>query len=387
MKAVKVNPDFSILFAAYQTDRGSNGGMESATRVFEALADDFRWTLLTNRKTPRTERWRAGGARVVEFGFEEEAGKFARGVQLSLAAARALTLRADILHANDIRGAQVLLPTARLRGKPLALTLRDTKPENERYGAHWKLVAHRLDALVTLSNDMVRRISERLPVPAARRHTINSIADLDLFHPPDTAARAELRERLGIGAQEVAIGMVAGVFDKKRQLDVIRDMLPLLVDLPVRLHLVGDFERTADPYARACADMVESLGLGDRVVFHGFRREVAEWLMAVDVVLVASRREGLARCMIEAMACGTPVVSFDVCSAREMLQETGAGIVVGLDDWPGLANALRELCKDPDKRATMGRAGRDAAVARFSTQKVADDWRDLYASLVKMKVQ
>lgn len=376
-----------IVFAAYQVERGSNGGMESATRIFEALADDFRWTLLTNRETPRTERWRAGGARVVQFGFEEEAGKFARGVQLSLAAARALTLRADILHANDIRGAQVLLPTAGLRGTPLALTLRDTKPQDEPYGAHWNRVAHRLDALVTLSNDMARRVAERLPVPAAKRYTVNSIVDLDLFHPPNAAARAELRERLGIGAHEVAIGMVAGVFDKKRQLDVIRDVLPLLVDLPTRLHLVGDFEPTTDRYARACADMVESQGLGERVVFHGFRRDIADWLVAVDVALVASRREGLARCMIEAMACGTPVVSVDVCSAREMLQETGAGIVVGLDDWPGLATALRALCNDPDKRATMGRAGRDAACARFSTQKVADDWRDLYARLVRMKVK
>ena len=41
--------------------------MESATQIFETLADDFRWTLLTNRETPRTERWRAGGARVVRF--------------------------------------------------------------------------------------------------------------------------------------------------------------------------------------------------------------------------------------------------------------------------------------------------------------------------------
>ncbi|WP_246156741.1 glycosyltransferase family 4 protein [Aquicoccus porphyridii] len=375
------------MFAAYQVERGSNGGMESATRIFEALADDFRWTLLTNRETPRTERWRAGGARVVQFGFEEEAGKFARGVQLSLAAARALTLRADILHSNDIRGAQVLLPAAKLSNTPLALTLRGMKPEREHYGANWYRVFRRLDALITLSDDMAQQVDGRLPVPLERIHTISSIVDLDTFRPVKSADRAEVRAKLRLEDHEIAIGLIAGVFEIKRQLDVIREVLAHLKDLPIRLHLVGDFKPTTDKYARACADMVESQGLGDRVVFHGFRRDVADWLVAVDVALVASRREGLARCMIEAMACGTPVVSVDVCSAREMLQETGAGIVVGLDDWPGLAIALRELCKDPDKRATMGRAGRDAAVTRFSTQKVADDWRDLYASLVKMKVK
>lgn len=370
-----------ILFAAYQTDRGSNGGMESATRIFEALADEFRWTLMTNRETPRTVRWRAGGAQVVRFAFDDDAGKIARGAQLGLAAARALALRADILHGNDIRGVQALLPAARLWRAPLALTLRDTKPGDERYGAHWHRVARRLDALITLSDDMARRVGDRLPVPAARRHTINSIVDLDTFRPPDPDHRAALRARLGIGAGECAIGMIAGVFDKKRQLEVIRDVLPQLAGLPLRLHLVGDFQPETEPYARACADMVAEQGLEDRVVFHGFRSDVADWLAALDIALVASRREGLARCMIEAMACGTPVVSVDVCSAREMLEPTGAGIVVGPDDWAGLTAALRALCTDPDRCAAMGRAGREAALARFSTQRVAEGWRDLYARL------
>lgn len=78
-----------ILFAAYQTDRGSNGGMESATRIFEALAGEFRWTLMTNRETPRTERWRAGGARVVRFGFDENDPSPLRRARLALASARA----------------------------------------------------------------------------------------------------------------------------------------------------------------------------------------------------------------------------------------------------------------------------------------------------------
>jgi glycosyltransferase involved in cell wall biosynthesis len=355
--------------------------MESATRIFEALAGDYRWTLMTNRETSRTARWRAGGARVVHFAFDQQAGKISRGAQLSLAAARALAVRADILHGNDIRAVQVLLPAARLRRASLALTLRDTKPEDERYGAHWRRVTRRLDALITLSDDMARRVGDRLPVPDARRRTISSIVDLDRFRPPDPAERAALRARLGIEEQECAIGMVAGVFDKKRHFEVIRDVLPRLVDMPVRLHLVGDFQPETNSYARACADVAAAQGLNDRVVFHGFRSDVADWLAAFDIALVASRREGLARCMIEAMACGTPVVSVDVCSAREMLEPTGAGIVVGLNDWSRLAATLRDLCNDPDKRVTMGRAGRDAAVARFSTRRIADDWRDLYARL------
>jgi glycosyltransferase involved in cell wall biosynthesis len=290
-------------------------------------------------------------------------------------------MRANILYVNDIRGAQALLPAALLSRRPLALSLRDTKPTEKRYGAPWHIVGQRLDAMVMLSDEMREREGNRLPVPSSRLYTINSIVDLDTFCPIEPAQRIALRARLGIGTNEHAIGMIAGVFDKKQQLQVISELLPKLVDLSIRLHVVGDFQPAANPYARACADMVAAQGLEDRVIFHGFRSNVADWLAAVDIVLVASRSEGLARCMIEAMACATPVVSFDVCSAREMLQLTGAGYVVGRDDWMGLAAAVRDLITDPDRRVAMGRAGRREALARFSTQRVAEDWNNLYMRL------
>jgi glycosyltransferase involved in cell wall biosynthesis len=378
---------YHILFIAYQTDLSSNGGMESATQIFEALSDNFYWTLMTNRKTSRTARWKVGGARVIYFAFNEKAGKTLRGAQLSLAALRTLTLRADIMHGNDIRSVQILLPAARLRSAPLALTIRGTKLEGDSYGAHWHHVVQHLNTLITLSNDMSQRIRDRLLVPAAKQKTINSIVDLDMFRPLGPDHRATQRARLGIGAKECAIGMIACVEDIKRQLEVIREVIPQLADLSVRLHLVGDFCPQSNIYARACADMVAAQGLEDRVVFHGFRSDVADWLAALDITLVASRREGLARCMIEAMACGTPVVSVDVCSAREMLVPTGAGIVVGINDWPGLTVALRSLCNDSDSRVAMGQAGRKAALAQFSTQRVAQQWRDLYVRLCETSIE
>ncbi|MBB5985656.1 glycosyltransferase [Sphingobium lignivorans] len=374
-----------ILFAAYQSGRGSNGGMESATRIFEALANDFRWTLLTNRETARTARWRAGRAEVKLFAFDEEARPSRRLWQLGLTTARAVApaRRADVLHANDIRALRILRPVAQMTRRPLAFTLRDTKPPEEQYPDHWHRAVRKLDALVTLSDDMARFVGDRLPIAQDRRHTIGSIVDLDAFSPPTVQERKALRAKLGIAPGEIAIVMAAGVFAKKRQLEVIRLVAPQLLDLPVRFHMVGDFAPETELYARTCAAVVEELGFSERVLFHGFRPDVADWLAAADIVLVASEREGLARCMIEAMACGTPVVSVDVSSAHEMLLRTGAGLVTGADDWQGLAQALRVLAADPDRRTAMGRAGRATAEARFSSAQVAQAWRQLYLGLAR----
>jgi glycosyltransferase involved in cell wall biosynthesis len=355
--------------------------MESATQIFESLSTSFRWTLMTNRDTPRTERWRRAGAEVIRFSFDENRGAVGRVIQLGQAAVRALGSRADVLHANDIRAAQILLPAASLRRGAYVLTLRDTKAEGDGYGAHWHRVAKRLDALVTLSDDMARQVAARLPVADENLFTIASIVDLDKFIPLDAQRRCTVRASLGLGDQEIAIGIVAGVFSKKRQLEVISRVLPYLEDLPVRLHLIGDFDPDADVYAKSCASAAASAGCESKVVFHGYRDDVAHWLSALDIVLVASEREGLARCMIEAMACGTPVVSMDVCSAREILEPTRAGIVVGMDDWAGMVRVLRDLCNAPSRCAAMGRAGREAAVAKFSGQEVADRWHRLYMRL------
>jgi len=360
--------------------------MESATRIFEALAEDFRWTLLTNRGTPRTERWRAGGARIMRFAFDDDASRVVRGAQLAAASAKALAIAATIgpaiLHANDIRGAQILMPTARVMPKPMALTLRDTKPPEEPYRQHWRRVTRRLNRIITLSDEMALHVAKRLPVPHEYQRTIHSIVDLDSFRPREGSERDALRTRLGIGAGELALGLVAGFVEKKRQLEVIQHLMPKLEELPLRLHLVGDFAPASDPYAKACAAAVEAGGLSERVIFHGFRSDVADWLAALDIVIVASSREGLARCMIEAMASGTPVVSFDVCSAQEMLETTGAGIVCPLDDWSAMAEGVRLLAADSVQRRAMGQVGRSTAEQTFSEDTVAEAWYDFYSELV-----
>jgi len=236
----------SILFSAFQTNRESNGGFESATQIFEALSNDFQWTLLTNRKTQHSERWEAGGARVVYVPFESDKGKFFRISQLVYTGLRAIFIGANIFHGNDIRGLQVLLPSARLKSRPLVLTLRDTKLKNEEYGRNWHTSTRSVDALVTLSNDMATRVSDRLPISQAQHRTIGSIVNLEEYRPRDSTEKAILREKLGIAKNEIAIGMVGGVLEKKRQYDVIREVIPQLTDLPIRLHIVGDFNPVSD---------------------------------------------------------------------------------------------------------------------------------------------
>jgi glycosyltransferase involved in cell wall biosynthesis len=170
---------------------------------------------------------------------------------------------------------------------------------------------------------------------------------------------------------------------KKGQLEFIRNVIPVLAASGLETWFVGDFEPGADPYAAACAAAAKPFA--DRVRFLGYRTDIPDLIRQASVVAVPSRHEGLMRGTIEAMSCGRPVVSFDVCSAREMLEEksAGAGVVLRFGDYAGMAQALIRYSSDQDARAAAGRAGSTAARVLFDADQVVEQYERVYRELVR----
>jgi glycosyltransferase involved in cell wall biosynthesis len=380
----------TVLFVVFQTENRANGGVESITQVIENL-HGIAPVVLTQADTPAAERWRRAGA-AVHVRPMRGGGRAARAAGLVKANLMVRRLvketGAAVVHCNDIRALQHAAPGARAAGAAVVFNIRDVKPPAERYGAQWRL-AQLADRILVLSREMQAALRARLPgaLPGTRASTpvefIYSIVDPAVMRPLPAEERAALRRRLGMAEGEVAVGYVATVNAKKGQLELLEGAGEALrTRLPdARLHLVGDFRPERDEYARRCREAVQRLGLEGQVAFHGYRPGVAEWYQACDIVLLASRREGLARCMIESLACGTPVVSFDVCSAREILDGHDCGRVARQGDYAGLAASLAELATDPALRARLGENGAAAARRLFSPAPVAAAYERLYRAL------
>lgn len=364
----------------YQTKSHSNGGVESITQVLEH-ARRTRGLIITNRCTPRADRWRVAGHEVVVEPFGP--GKPWRWLQSNRRAAELIRRHGiRVLHANDIVALAHYGCGARWAGAKVVFNVRGIV-ETDRYRLKWRLarlISHRI---VVLSQEMRDALSRRLkgvgPWRGAPIEYIYSIVDCDQMKPPPYGQRAAIRFEKGIASDEVAIAVVGAVSAMKQQLELIesitKDVAP---NVKWRLHLVGDCDTETNEYARRCADEVARRRLGRRVAFHGFCNDVSKWYQAVDLVLVVSRREGLARCMIEALACGTPVLSFDVVSAREILEAHECGVVVDRNDWNGLWRAVAETMKDSGARASMGARG--AAVARrlFAGRVNTDEYERMW---------
>ena len=375
-----------VAFVVTQSGARANGGVESITQVVERLRR-VRPVVVTQSESPFNQRWREAGADVRVWPMPS----------LSVASLFKNNLRAfqlvreegcRVVHCNDIHALWQTAFGARLAGASVVFNVRNVKPEGSPYGRRWRLARRISTRQLVLSKEMAEALARRLGVGGssaarARLEHIYSAVDTEKLSPVDGERRAALREKLGIEADCFAVGVVAAFERRKGQLDFIRESVPRLLRLAprARVFFVGDFEPEREAYARRCLEEAKGAGVAQFVSFVGYTEDVADWYRALDAVAVPSRNEGLARCMIESLACATPVASFDVCSAREILEGKGCGLVVSSGNQEALAEALASLAWDEEARARLGARGAAAARELFDPLEVVRAYERLYISL------
>lgn len=142
--------------------------------------------------------------------------------------------------------------------------------------------------------------------------------------------------------------------------------------IPFTCHIIGE-----GPEQGRLEKLAESLNIEDLVQFHGRMEQtrIAALLPLQDVFVLPSHAEGMSNAVLEAMACGLPLVLTGTGGTRELFHENGAVFPAG--DAEALAVILQNLQAHPEKRAAMGRHSREHAL-HFSWQNVAEQYHDLY---------
>jgi glycosyltransferase involved in cell wall biosynthesis len=160
----------------------------------------------------------------------------------------------------------------------------------------------------------------------------------------------------------------------------IRHLIDAGVD--AEFHIIGD-----GPERPRVLYTIQDLGLKDRVFLHGklSPTQVRDRLQKADVFLLSSLSEGISNAVLEAMACGLPVVTTDCGGMREAVTDAVEGFVVPVRDPGAMAGALQRLANDSDLRTKMGKAARERVKLQFALKDQINAFVNLFSSIMENK--
>ena len=215
--------------------------------------------------------------------------------------------------------------------------------------------------LIAVSRSVANDL-ERDHVPPDRISVVVNGVDTGEFHPG-----AEDLAKLGL-PPGVKLALFAGDLKSPRKnLETILRALPAVPDL----HLAVAGREQGTPYP----GIAEALGVGSRVHFLGFRRDMSALMRAVDLFVFPSRYEPCGLVLLEAMASGVPVVTARGVGIADLIDHRVGAVLEDCDDVDGLAATLRVLVADDALRRTMGSNAR-ALAERYSWNVMARHYVD-----------
>jgi teichuronic acid biosynthesis glycosyltransferase TuaC len=226
-------------------------------------------------------------------------------------------------------------------GLPVTVTLRGTEvPQSRNPALVPKLrdVFRDADFVITVS-DSLRQLALSLGLAEARGQVVGNGVDADRFSP---VPREEARQRFGLPDSAKVLVTVGGLVERKGFHRVIACLPALLEQHPDLHYLVVGGPCPEGDMTQALNDQAAALGLGERIHFLGpvSPDDLKFPLSAADVFVLSTRNEGWANVILEAMACGLPVVASDVGGNAVVVCRPELGAIVPFDDQAALTAAL-----------------------------------------------
>ncbi len=227
----------------------------------------------------------------------------------------------------------------------------------------WKLLRwlfyHRLDILVSLTHR---------DVPLLRRYNSNVmvIPNPVTFYPESTA-KLESKLILAVGRMDWLKGydLMIEVFERFCQ-----------KNSDWKLKIIGE-----GPLKPEIEKLAKEKGIADRITISPATGQIEKEYLAASVFLLTSRSEGLPMVLLEAQACGLPIVAFDCeTGPAEIVHPGEDGYLVQPYDFEGMSDRLLELASDPDKRKEFGVRAREN-VKRFLPNEIFKEWDEVFRNL------
>jgi glycosyltransferase involved in cell wall biosynthesis len=281
-------------------------------------------------------------------------------------------LKPDVIHAHDPHGvamaALALSMSTQLAKPPLVASRRVDFHMKGNALSRWKY--RQVDCFVCAS-DAIRQMVIADGVPAAHAVTIHE--GIDLAHV-EAAPPADLHAELWLPHHAPIVGNVAALVPHKGQRHLVEAAAIVVKQVPdARFVIAGEGELRPQ-----LERQIKEHRLEKHVFLAGFRPDVLSVHKAFDLFVMSSVTEGLGTSLLDAMACGRPVVATTAGGMPEVVAEGKTGMLVPPRDDASLAKAIVMLLKDERLRQAMGAAGARRVREHFSAERMVQETLKLY---------
>ena len=298
-------------------------------------------------------------------------------------------LQPDILHTHNPKPGVYGRILGRMAGVPIVVNTVHGLYASPDSPFVKKMVVYGLEAIAARFSDLelvqspedVDLLARYRITPRGKLRLLGNGVDLERFRPDHAQAAGEaMRQELGIGDDELAIGFVGRLVAEKGMAELIE--MAEQVRGTARVFVAGP----SDPEkGDAVGAELRQRAVEAGIEFIGMRTDIEGFYGAIDVFVLPSYREGFPRAAMEAAASGLPVVATDIRGCRQVVDHGVNGYLVPVRDGAALAAAVADLLTDAELRARMGTASVAKAQAEFNEEAVVEIVMDAYRELAAAK--
>ena len=286
-------------------------------------------------------------------------------------------LRPDVIHAHDPHGLAMAAlalslgagATSGLPEPPLVASRRVDFHLKGNSFSRWK---HRQVDCFIAASEAIRRMLVADGIPAERTTTVHE--GIDLRHV-QTAPPVNVHEAFWLPHGAPVIGNVAALVPHKGQRHLIEAAHLVVREMPdARFVILGEGE-----LRDALERQVREYHLEKHVLLPGFRTDVLGCIKSFDLFAMSSVTEGLGTSLLDAMACGRPIVATRAGGIPEIVEDGVQGLLVEPRDHQAMARAIVMLLRDEPRRRAMGDAGLVRVRTRFTVERMVEQTAAVYA--------
>jgi glycosyltransferase involved in cell wall biosynthesis len=289
----------------------------------------------------------------------------------------------DIIHTHAYSAGTIGRISAFLAGVPVIISHNHSVYDyyNRYYHFVEWFLSHITDKIICVSDIVKKFANETQRINAGKLITIHN--GIDSEYTVSEKRTSGLRKELDIPADHSVISTIAHM-EEHKGIKYLLESASLLLQSrnDISFLLVGE-GALKEELKILCAD----LKIEKNVIFAGERSDISEILSLSDIFVLPSLREGLGLAILEAMACGKPVIATNVGGIPEIVKDGVSGILVSPRDPEALHTAMKELLDDKEMQKKMGANGEKVCNEKFNSKVMVGQIENLYDFLLCKKVK